>query len=100
MALTDKAAGNAKPQDKAYKLFDGEGLYLLVQPDGAKYWRLKYRFATKEKLLSLGVYPAVSLKRAREKRTKAKAALADGRDPSADRQAEKRNQRIAADNTL
>ena len=100
MALTDKAANNAKPQPKAYKLFDGEGLYLLVLPDGAKYWRLKYRFAGREKLLSFGVYPAVSLKQARDRRTKAKAALADGRDPSAERKAEKRSQRVAAANTL
>jgi integrase len=100
MPLTDKAASAAKAQDKLYKLFDAEGLYLLVQPDGAKYWRLKYRFAGKEKLLSLGVYPAVSLKQARDKRTKAKAALADGRDPSAERRAEKRSQKTAAANTL
>ena len=100
MPLTDKAARNAKPGTKPYKLFDGEGMYLLVQPDGGKYWRLKYRFAAKEKLLALGVYDTVSLAEARQRRAKARAALADGRDPSADRQSEKRNQKIAAENTL
>src|SRR5205085_382528 len=93
-------AGNAKAKDKPYKLFDAEGLYLLVQPDGAKYWRLKYRFAGREKLLALGVYPSVSLRSARDKRAKARATLADGRDPSAERQAEKRDRKIAGDNTL
>ena len=100
MPLTDRAAGNAKAREKPYKLFDSEGLYLLVQPDGAKYWRLKYRFAGKEKLLSLGVYATVSLKQARERRAKAKVSLAQGRDPSAERQAEKQSQKIAAANTL
>jgi integrase len=98
--MTDKSASSAKPQEKPYKLFDGEGLYLLVQPDGAKYWRLKYRFAGKEKLLALGVYPTVPLSQARKERGIAKVALADGRDPSAQRQAEKRDQKISADNTL
>lgn len=98
--LTDKKASAAKPAEKPYKLFDGEGLYLLVQPDGGKYWRLKYRFAGKEKLLALGVYPTVPLKQARERRAKARLTLSAGRDPSAERQTEKRNQKIAAVNTL
>jgi integrase len=100
MALTDKTVANAKPAPKRYKLFDAEGLYVLVQPDGAKYWRFKYRFAGKEKLLAFGVYDAVSLKQAKEKRSKAKAALADGRDPSAERQTDKRNLKLAADNSF
>ena len=100
MPLTDRAAGNAKPGEKPYKLFDSEGLYLLVQPAGAKYWRLKYRFAGKEKLLSLGVYPAVSLKQARDKRAKARVSLAEGRDPSAERQTEKQSQKLTSANTL
>ena len=100
MPLTDKEVLNAKPGTKPYKLFDGEGMYLLVQPDGGKYWRLKYRFAGREKLLALGVYDTVSLAEARQRRAKAKAALADALDPSAERQSEKRNQRIAAENTL
>lgn len=100
MALTEKQIANARPAAKPYKLFDAEGLYLLVQADGAKYWRLKFRFAGKEKLLALGVYPAVALAEARRRRTKAKAALADGRDPSAERQFEKRSQKFAAENTF
>lgn len=100
MPLTDKKARAARPGDKAYKLFDGAGMYLLVQPDGAKYWRLKYRFAGKEKLLGLGVYPDVPLAEARLKRAKAKALLADGKDPSAERQAERRQQLLGADNSF
>jgi len=100
MPLTDKAARNAKPAPKPYKLFDGEGMYLLVQPDGGKYWRLKYRFAGREKLLALGVYDTVSLSEARQRRARAKASLASGRDPSAERQSEKRNQKVADENTL
>jgi integrase len=75
-------------------------MYLLVQPSGAKYWRLKYRFAGKEKLLGLGVYDVVSLAEARQRRAKAKVALASGSDPSLERQVEKRKQKIAAANTL
>ena len=67
MALTDKAARSAKPGAKAVKLFDGRGLYLEVAPAGGKWWRLKYRYAGKEKRLSLGVYPDVSLRDARER---------------------------------
>ena len=66
MPLTDVAARNTKPGERPQKLFDGHGLYLLVQPQGTKLWRLKYRFAGKEKLLSFGSYPEVSLKEARQ----------------------------------
>jgi hypothetical protein len=67
MALTDTAVRNAKPGAKPLKLFDGGGLYLEVAPSGGKWWRWKYRFAGKEKRLSLGVYPDVTLKAARER---------------------------------
>ncbi len=60
-ALTDASIKNAKPTDKEYKLSDGGGLYLLVKPNGGKYWRIKYYFLGKEKLLALGVYPDISL---------------------------------------
>src|SRR5260370_10268841 len=100
MAVTEKQIVNAKAAAKPYKLFDAEGLYLLVQPDGAKYWRLKFRFAGKEKLLALGVYSAISLADARKRRSKARLALGEGRDPSAERQLEKRNQKVAAENTF
>ena len=87
MALTDTTAKNAKPKPKPYKISDEKGLFLLVTPTGGKWWRLKYRFVGKEKLLSLGVYPDVSVKRAREKRDESRTLLADGIDPSANRQA-------------
>ena len=63
MPLSDAKARNAKPRTKPYKISDGEGLFLVVMPSGSKYWRLKYFFAGKEKLLALGVYPDVSLGR-------------------------------------
>ncbi|HVN89193.1 MAG TPA: integrase arm-type DNA-binding domain-containing protein [Candidatus Binataceae bacterium] len=89
MALTDTAIKQAKPAEKARKLFDGGGLYLLVSPDGGKWWRLKYRIGGREKLLSLGVYPDVGLKQARQRRDDARKKIADGIDPSAERKAEK-----------
>jgi len=89
MPLTDTAIRNAKPADKARKLFDGGGLYLEVAPSGGKWWRLKYRYGGKEKRLSLGVYPDVSLKDARERRDEARKLLANDIDPSEHRQAQK-----------
>ena len=71
MALTDTGIRNLKPKESPFKAFDGGGLFLLVNPNGAKWWRLKYRIDGKEKLLSLGVYPDVSLKQARERRDEA-----------------------------
>ncbi len=81
MTLTDTSCRNAKGKPKPYKMADGGGLYLNVQPDGARYWRLKYRFLNKEKLLALGVYPIVTLADARERRDQAKKLLAAGQDP-------------------
>jgi hypothetical protein len=78
MPLTEATIKAAKPADKSYKLFDAEGLYLEVAPSGGKWWRLKYRFAGREKRLSLGVYPAVPLLQARKARDDAKRLLADG----------------------
>jgi len=68
MPLTEIKIRNAKPQHKATKLFDGRGLYLEVSPRAGKWWRFKYRYNGKEKRLSLGVYPDVKLKKARERR--------------------------------
>ncbi|MDR2820919.1 MAG: integrase arm-type DNA-binding domain-containing protein [Desulfovibrio sp.] len=82
MPLSDAAIRSAKPKDKNYKLFDGYGLYLEVTPNGGKWWRLKYRFAGKEKRISLGTYPTVSLKDARIKAQDAKRCLGNGTDPS------------------
>ena len=82
MRLTEQRLKNAKPTDKTLKLFDGGGLYLEITPKGAKLWRLKYRFAGKEKRFSLGNYPLTSLKEAREKRDDAKKLLEKNIDPS------------------
>ncbi len=81
MKLTDKAVKAAKPQDKTYRIFDGEGLYLEVSTTGAKYWRMKCKFNGREDRLAFGVYPKVSLSEARQKRTEAQNALKDGRNP-------------------
>ncbi|MEQ5184316.1 tyrosine-type recombinase/integrase [Providencia alcalifaciens] len=82
MKLNVKQVEAAKAQDKPYKLTDGGGLYLNVSTTGAKSWRLKYRFDKKEKLLTIGLYPSVSLSEARKARDKAKDDLANGIDPS------------------
>jgi integrase len=81
MSLSDAKVRNAKPQTKPYKITDGEGMFLLVTPTGSKYWRLKYHFAGREKLLALGVYPEVSLGDARERRLQARKTIAAGNDP-------------------
>jgi hypothetical protein len=73
--LTEVAIRKLKPSDKPRKVFDGGGLYLLVSPTGSIGWRLKYRMAGKEKLISFGTYPAVSLKEARQKRDEARVQL-------------------------
>jgi integrase len=89
MPLTDAAVRNASPRSKSYKLSDARGLYLEIAPSGGKWWRLKYRFGGKEKRLSLGVYPDVGLKDAREKRGSARKQIAAGIDPGEVRKAEK-----------
>lgn len=89
MALTDKAIRAVKHGHKPARLFDSGGLYLELAPNGGKWWRLKYRFAGKEKRLSLGVYPHILLKQARERRDDAKKLLANGVDPSEQRKATK-----------
>src|ERR1700730_16639038 len=87
--LTDVKVRNAKPDVKSRKLFDGRGLFLLINPSGGRWWRFKYRFGAKAKTLSLGVYPDVGLKEARERRDEARKLLANGFDPSAERKADK-----------
>jgi integrase len=88
-ALTEIRVRNAKSRERPYKLFDELGLFLLITPSANQHkgrlWRLRYRYGDAEKLLSLGAYPAVSLKRAREKRDEARRLLADGVDPSVHR---------------
>ncbi|NUZ08074.1 tyrosine-type recombinase/integrase [Piscinibacter koreensis] len=100
MALTDASVRSAKPGPKPVKLFDGQGLYLLVQPTGGKLWRLKYRFAGKERLLALGSYGDVTLREARQKRDEAREQLRNGQDPSLLRKVEKLTQRAAAENSF
>ncbi|WP_213457975.1 integrase arm-type DNA-binding domain-containing protein [Thiocapsa sp.] len=89
MPLTDAAIRNAKPGAKPVKLSDGAGLFLLITTKDQRWWRLRYRFDGKEKMLSLGTYPTVTLKDARQKRDEARALISKGIDPSAQRQAEK-----------
>lgn len=93
--LTDAKVSKAKPKPKPYKLMDGGGLFLLVKPEGGRYWRLAYRHGGKHKAIGLGVYPAVTLADARTQREAAKALLAQGIDPSEARQAEKRQTEAA-----
>lgn len=81
MALTDAKIRAAKPQDKPYKLADSGNMFLLVHPNGSRYWRLRYRLLGKEKTLALGVYPDISLSEARDKRDVARKLIADGIDP-------------------
>ncbi|MFI3219609.1 MAG: Arm DNA-binding domain-containing protein [Methylococcales bacterium] len=98
MPLTDTTIKNAKPTpDKSYKLPDEKGMYLLVNPNGSKYFRLKYRFVGKEKVLALGVYPETNLRQARDKRDVAKKQLADGIDPSITRKEVKAEQHSTAE---
>lgn len=89
MPLNDIAIRAAKPGPKPIKLSDEKGLFLLVQPSGGKLWRLKYRFAGKEKKLSLGRYPDVALRDARERCTEARKLIAGGVDPSERKRAER-----------
>ncbi len=89
MALSDTAIRRLKPSDKPIKQADEKGLFLLVTPAGGKWWRLKYRFNGKERALSLGIYPDVSLKEARERRDAARKLLAGGVDPSEHRKTQR-----------
>ncbi len=89
MSLSNTAIRNAKPSEKSRKMFDGRGLYLEISPSGGKWWRLKYRFDGKDKRISLGTYPDVSLKDARERREAARRQIANQLDPSELRKLEK-----------
>jgi integrase len=100
MPLTDVAIRRAKPSDKAVRMFDGDGLYLELAPAGGKWWRLKYRYGGKEKRLSLGVYPDVGLREARERRDAARKLLVNGVDPADARQAEKASRATAGSNSF
>src|ERR1700674_5673678 len=98
--LSETAIRNAKPKTKPYKIADGEGLFLLIMPSGSKYWRLKYFFAGKEKVLALGVYPEINLADARERRAKARKALAAGNDPGEVKKEAKRVETLKSANAF
>jgi len=98
--LTDVQVRNAKPQAKDAKLFDGGGLFLLITPTGGKLWHFKYRFDGKEKKLSFGAYPEITLAEAREKREAARKQLANGMDPGEVRKAQKAAKIETAANTF
>jgi integrase len=100
MPLTDTAVKQAKPKDKTYRLSDEKGMYLEVTPKGQKYWRMKYRIGKQEKRLSIGVYPAVSLKKARLIREQARQHLLDGIDPSGLKQAKKLASESSSENSF
>ncbi|EKS32673.1 tyrosine-type recombinase/integrase [Afipia clevelandensis] len=97
-ALKDVDFRHAEIREKPYKIFDGGGLHLYVTPQGSRLWRLAYRFNRKQKLLSLGAYPVVSLADARQARIQAKRFLSQGQDPSEVRREERETKRIAASN--
>ncbi|MGB8900479.1 MAG: integrase arm-type DNA-binding domain-containing protein, partial [Methylocella sp.] len=100
MPLTDTRIRNAKPRAKTYKLSDGGGMYLLVTPNGARYWRLDYRFAGNRRTIAFGVYPTVALAAARKHREEARGLLAKNIDPSSVRKAAKRVAKLASENTF
>ncbi len=100
MKLTDKQIKAAQPAEKPYKLADGQGMFLLVDTNGSKYWRLKYRFNNKEQSLSLGVYPETTLKQARLKRDEARQLKAEGINPSTHRKNKAAASARAAENSF
>ncbi len=98
--LTDVKIKKAQPREKEYKLFDGEGLYLLVTPKGAKYWRLKYYFNGRQRVLALGVYDTVTISDARIKRNAARNMIANGIDPAQVKQQKKQSYKVTAENSF
>src|SRR6202050_1809001 len=100
MPLTSVAIENTKPRTKPYTIADGDGLYLLVKPNGRKLWRLRYRYAGKQNMLSLGSFPTLLLAGARGKRDAAHKLLADGIDPSQQRKLDQIARATAARNTF
>ena len=100
MPLNDIKCKSIKPKDKIFKVSDEKGLYLEVNPNGSKYWRLKYRFDGKEKRLAFGVYPEVSLKEARDKADEARRKIKDCIDPSAEKKLAKITRMVEAENSF
>ncbi len=102
MALNDTKLRNAKPKEKAYKLYDEKGLFIIIRPNGGKWWRYRYTFNGKEKLISLGTYPEISLKEARARRDGYKAMLSQQPpiDPSEAKREQALNDRTDQENTF
>ena len=100
MGLTLFSIQNAKPGERPYQLTDGNGLHLLVDPNGSKLWRFRYRHGGRQKMISLGAFPDVPLAAAREKRDEARKLVAAGADPSQIRKDVKRAEEISAANTF
>ncbi|MEW7947579.1 integrase arm-type DNA-binding domain-containing protein, partial [Enterobacter hormaechei subsp. xiangfangensis] len=92
MALTDTKVRSAKPEAKEYSLVDGDGMFLLIHPNGSKYWRFRFRFGGKQHLMAFGVYPETSLADARQKREEARKLVAAGIDPREHKRAVKEEQ--------
>ncbi|MEY8712584.1 tyrosine-type recombinase/integrase [Mangrovibacter phragmitis] len=100
MALSDIQIKRAKPQDKPYTLNDGQGLSILIKPDGSKGWRFRFRFAGKARLMSFGSYALVSLAEAREKREIARKQVANGVDPVEEKKEQKIAQKLSTENSF
>ena len=100
MPLNDRQIKNLKPTATIRKLSDGGGLALVCKPNGGKYWHLNFRFNGKQKTLSIGTYPAVSLAEARQAAENARRLLAQGQDPAAAKQQAKQERRAALLNTF
>jgi len=100
MPLSEFAVRKAKPRQKPYKLSDGGGLFLHIQPSGSKLWRLKYRVGGKEKLLSYGPYPQITIAEARKKREESKKLLNEGGDPAIQKKLDNIAARTASNNTF
>lgn len=100
MPLSDIQIRNLKPREKAYKVSDFEGLFVLVKPHGSRLWQLKYRLDGKEKTFSIGIYPDVSLAQARKAKDEARSKIAAGIDPSEAKQEDKRSRQEAMGNTF
>jgi hypothetical protein len=100
MALSDAAIRAAKAGEKQYKLHDGGGLFVIVRPSGGKLWRLKYRYQGKEQQLTIGVYPDVGLKDARDRRDEARKAIAAGGNPAFEKKRAAIAASVSANNTF
>ena len=100
LPINDTQIKNAKPKDKNYKLIDGQGLYVLVKTNGSKLWRFNYKFDGKEQTYSIGSYPEISLLNARQKREELRAKVANGVNPSKEKQEQKQIQAAKIENTF